>query len=448
MSSRYMEHAPVAMAVVEGATHVIVYANAEFRRVSGLAESDLVGTSFADLPRRNGSARDAQAHDTLPGEELINVLDHVRREHVRAREIAIAGNGRKTRAGGDSNDAHTEGESGRKDFVWRCTAWPVRGHRSGIDRLVVELRPAQQEHLAVTRQRNIAERMLLSALREQTLSAENVRLASSASAQRVVAEDAQSSAERAQVRAEAAQHEAEAANSAKARFLANMSHELRTPLNAIGGYAQLIELGLRGPVTPAQIHDLERIRLSQAHLLGLINTILNYSKLEAGHMLYAPVNLSLDESLIAAESLIDPQLRARGLRYQFIPCAREGTASSATPIIVRADPEKLQQILLNLLTNAIKYTDPGGEITLACRTADCIAHVSVSDTGRGIPRDQMQSIFHPFVQVGRDLSSTESGVGLGLAISRELALGMGGDLTVESILGKGSTFTLRLPLVV
>jgi len=444
VSSRYLEHAPVAIAIVEGETHIVVYANAEFRKVSGLSASDTIGRAFADLPRDGTRTRETHV---LPGDELIAMLDLVRREHVRAREVTIASNGREHAAtNGAQHDQVREGNS-RHEREWRCTVWPVRGRRPLVDRLVIELRHTQPEHLAVTRQRNIAERMLLSALREQALSAENVRLALSASAQRVVAEHAQSSAERAQARAEVAQGEAEAANSAKAQFLANMSHELRTPLNAIGGYAQLIQLGLRGPVTPTQVHDLERIQLSQAHLLGLINTILNYAKLEAGRVVYALTDVVLDDSLVMAEALIDPQLRARNLEYHFVAC-NDHDGSPAMPVLVRADPDKLQQILLNLLTNAIKYTEPGGEITLECGTDDGDARVSVRDTGRGIPPNQLQSIFQPFVQVDRRLHSTESGVGLGLAISRELALGMGGDLRVESVVGVGSTFVLRLPLAV
>jgi signal transduction histidine kinase len=416
--NRYLEHAPVAIAVVEGATHIVVYANAEFRHVSGFASSDLLGRPLADLLcRSEGAAATDQAH-ALPSDELILVLDHTRRENVRAREVVIAGN----------------------ECVWRCTAWPVHGPQPGAGQLVIELRRAQEEQLALVLQRDIAERMFLSAIREQTLSAANVQLAQSASASQVAAEHAQS-------RAEDAQHEAEDANAAKAQFLANMSHELRTPLNAIGGYAQLLEMGLRGPVTEAQIHDLGRIQLSQAHLLGLINAILNYAKLEAGHVLYAPEDIDLDVAVMNAEALIHPQLRARELEYRYVPCVQRGDGSRAATVLVHADPEKLQQILINLLTNALKYTAPGGQITLECRVADGVAMVSVRDTGRGIAADKLATIFDPFVQVDRSLHTSESGVGLGLAISRELARAMGGDLAVESVVGSGSTFTLRLPLV-
>ena len=435
VSSRYLELAPVAIAIVEGETHVVVYANAEFRKVSGLATSEVIGRAFAELLHDRHLGRGMHA---MPGDELIAMLDLVRREHVRAREVTLSSNGGALLAVNGSPRDDASALDARREREWRCTVWPVRGRRPLVDRLVLELRHAQPEHLAMTRQRNIAERMLLSALREQALSAENAQLALSASAQRVSAEDAQA-------RAEAAQGEAEAANSSKAQFLANMSHELRTPLNAIGGYAQLMQLGLRGPVTPMQIHDLQRIQLSQAHLLGLINSILGYAKLEAGRVVYELREVTLDDSLVTAEALIDPQLRARSLGYRFVPC-RDDDASPPMPVLVRADPDKLQQILLNLLTNAIKYTEPGGDIVLECSIAGRNAQVSVRDTGCGIPRKQLKSIFHPFVQVNRQLHSAETGVGLGLAISRELALGMGGDLTVESVVGEGSTFTLTLPL--
>ncbi|MGI8507810.1 MAG: sensor histidine kinase [Gemmatimonadaceae bacterium] len=324
--------------------------------------------------------------------------------------------------------------------------WPVQGDGAWTDQIVVELSPAPGDASSLVRQREIAGRMLLSALREQELSDDNVRLYGMANDARGVAEEARLHAERQRVRAERAQHEAEAANSVKAQFLANMSHELRTPLNAIGGYAQLMEMGLRGPVTAEQVQDLGRIQRSQVHLLGLINSILNYAKLEAGHVVYATQDVALDELVVDVESLVDPQLRAKGLQYHYAHRLELADATRRIPVRVKADAEKLRQILVNLLTNAIKFTASGGHITVACQTVDGTALVSVSDTGRGIPSDQLQTIFDPFVQIGRRLSSLDTGVGLGLAISRDLAVGMGGDLRVESVEGDGSTFTLILPL--
>ena len=235
----------------------------------------------------------------------------------------------------------------------------------------------------------------------------------------------------------AAQAVAEAASRAKSEFLAVMSHELRTPLNAITGYVDLIEMGLHGPVTREQRADLASIQRSQRHLMGLINGVLNYSRLEAGAVLYAVQNVAVDEVLATCEALVAPQVSSRRLAMSFDGCDPE--------LKVRADAEKLQQILLNLLTNAVKFTEPGGRITLACApTPDTVA-ITVADTGHGIAADQLERIFEPFVQVDARLTRTREGVGLGLAISRDLARGMGGDLTVESSPGAGSTFTLLLP---
>ena len=242
---------------------------------------------------------------------------------------------------------------------------------------------------------------------------------------------------RARGEAEAARAEAEQASRSKSDFLAMMSHELRTPLNAIAGYAELIELGLRGPVSDAQVTDLKKIRQNQRHLLGLINSVLNFARLDAGRVLYDLANVPVAASLRAVESLIEPQLRARQLQYDLSPCD--------TTTTVRADGEKVQQILLNLLGNAAKFTAPGGQLDMSCHVEPRQVHLKVRDTGVGISDEQLERIFEPFVQADRSLRSATEGVGLGLAISRELARGMGGDLTVESVVGVGSTFTLTLP---
>ena len=233
-----------------------------------------------------------------------------------------------------------------------------------------------------------------------------------------------------------ARKQAEDASRAKGDFLAVMSHELRTPLNAIGGYAELMELGLRGPITEAQRSDLGRIQQSQKHLLGLINQVLNYTRVETGNVSYDMTDVPVATALVAAEALVVPQVRAKGLKYILGECD--------PGLTVRADREKLQQILLNLLTNAIKFTASGGEIAVGCTVRGNEIAIHVSDTGVGIPSDKLVTIFDPFVQVDSRLIRAQEGVGLGLAISRDLARGMGGELTVESIEGKGSTFTLTL----
>jgi PAS domain S-box-containing protein len=234
-----------------------------------------------------------------------------------------------------------------------------------------------------------------------------------------------------------ARAEAEAANRAKADFLTTMSHELRTPLNAIGGYAQLMEMGIHGPVTAEQREALRRVQRSQEHLLSLINDVLNFAKLEAGRVTYHLERVAVRELIAGLDSLVVPQLAAKSLRFTCEPC-------DAT-LVVAADAEKVQQILLNLLANAIKFTPAGGAIRVAARASGDWVLVSVADTGIGIPDDRTESVFEPFVQLARGVSSTGDGTGLGLAISRDLARGMGGELTLVSTPGLGSTFTVTLP---
>jgi PAS domain S-box-containing protein len=235
-----------------------------------------------------------------------------------------------------------------------------------------------------------------------------------------------------------ARKEAEQANRAKSEFLAVMSHELRTPLNAIGGYAELIELGIRGPVSREQRDDLQRIQASQKHLLGLINEVLNYARVESGAVGYNVSDVPVEEVVRAAEALVAPQLRSKGLVLE--PASYDPSLPAA-----RADREKVQQILLNLLSNAVKFTERGGRVQVRCRGDGNRVQIAVRDTGIGIPTEKLESIFEPFVQVGRALNRPSEGTGLGLAISRDLARGMGGDLKAESELGVGSTITLELP---
>jgi signal transduction histidine kinase len=241
----------------------------------------------------------------------------------------------------------------------------------------------------------------------------------------------------ARAQAERAKAAAEQANRAKSQFLAVMSHELRTPLNAIGGYAELMDMEIHGALSAEQHDALDRIQRSQRHLLGLINQVLNYTRIETGRLRYELADLSLDDIARNVESLILPQMNARGIRYQY--------NSSRPPAIVHADSEKLQQILLNLIGNAIKFTDAGGRVTLECDVTETLVSTRVCDTGIGITAEKLEAIFEPFVQVDTNYTRTKDGIGLGLAISRDLARGMGGDLTVESALGSGSTFTLALP---
>jgi len=243
---------------------------------------------------------------------------------------------------------------------------------------------------------------------------------------------------RLQAEAEVARDQAQAANRAKSEFLAAMSHELRTPLNAIAGYTEILQLGVHGPLSDQQQDDLARIQRSQKHLLGLINDVLNFARLEAGRVPMNPQRVRADSLLSTVEAMITPQVESRGLHF-----VRQHEGDDLT---LYCDPDKSEQVLLNLLSNAVKFTPHGGTIELESCAADGVARISVRDSGVGIPQDKLEAIFEPFVQVERNLTSVSEGAGLGLAISRDLARAMGGDLRVRSKVGQGSVFTFELPL--
>ena len=248
-------------------------------------------------------------------------------------------------------------------------------------------------------------------------------------------------------RAEDARAAAHEANVAKANFLATMSHELRTPLNAISGYVQLLDMGLHGPLSADQRHALERIDRAQRHLLGVINDLLNFAKLEAGAIAYDMQRVTVADVLAAAAALVAPQLAAKGLVYH-VEGADPGT-DGGTALHVWADREKLLQVVLNLLSNAVKFTPAGGTVRLTVveDPAAETVRLRVADSGPGIPVDKLEAVFEPFVQVHQGPSTFAraiEGTGLGLAISRDLARGMGGDLSAESPPGTGALLTVTL----
>jgi signal transduction histidine kinase len=231
---------------------------------------------------------------------------------------------------------------------------------------------------------------------------------------------------------------ADVANRAKSAFLGSMSHELRTPLNVIGGYLELIEMGLRGPVTSEQLADFARIKHYREHLLALISEVLNFVGSESGRLEYHFANVLLGPVLTDVAEMLSRVADERKLTLDVRP--------SDVGASVWADESRLHQILMNLVTNALKYTPVGGGIiTLSSAVTPDSVVIHVADQGPGIPIEHREAIFEPFVQLTSGLADRRGGVGLGLAISRDLARAMKGDITVDSTLGVGSRFALRLP---
>jgi signal transduction histidine kinase len=387
---RCVEQGPLPFAITRGPTHALVYANSAFWRLPQLAYEGGIALPIANVFK--GSIKNA----------LTAIMD-------RAFEGAL-----------DRVDSRIAGE-GENDHGWKCAVWSVVTPDGKVEGLGIELRQAHHPDGALDLQRQVAEQMLLGALRE-----------------RGFAEDAERASENRRVllvQAEGARAEANAANLAKVSFLANMSHDLRTPLNAILGYADLLEVHVHGALTPEQENDVARIKRSARYLTSLINDILNFAKIEAGTLDLKIAVVPVDAMVSWLEEVLHPQLAAKGLTFARSDCTG----------FVSADPEKLQQILLNLATNAMKFT-PAGGIAVRCKNTESIVCIEIVDTGTGIPESELERIFEPFIQVNRSLTQTSNeGVGLGLAISRHLARAMNGDITVRSTLDHGSAFSLDLP---
>jgi signal transduction histidine kinase len=230
---------------------------------------------------------------------------------------------------------------------------------------------------------------------------------------------------------------AEAAANAKAEFLTMMSHELRTPLNAIAGYAQLLEMGFRGPLNDQQRDAVARILRSQEHLLELVDAVLTFSRLTGGRLTLATTAAQAVALMESAAAAARSEFVSRGIDFRRVPCTNE--------LMVSADQARAVEILRHLLANAAKFTPRGGRVTLSCERGAGVARFIVADTGRGIAPGQREAIFQPFVQVEKGLTRSVDGTGLGLAVGRELAERMGGSLTVTSEEGVGSRFVLTLP---
>ncbi len=231
--------------------------------------------------------------------------------------------------------------------------------------------------------------------------------------------------------------ELERAQRLKDQLLATVSHEFRTGLAAIGGYADLLEVGIRGPLSEPQLSDVRSIRRAYVHLAVLINDLLDYSRIAATgtspKVRLDVTDIVLEDVVRSVSDMIAPQAQACGIAL---------SVERPPAIVVRADGERLGQILLNLLGNAVKFTPSGGRIQILSRATATDALVEVADTGLGVPDDKREEIFQPFVRLG---DSIVPGTGLGLAISRDLARAMGGDIVVDANDDCGSRFVLRLP---
>jgi signal transduction histidine kinase len=250
-------------------------------------------------------------------------------------------------------------------------------------------------------------------------------------------QQARAHAEKARSEAEAARAEAERANNSKTDFLAVMSHELRTPLTAIMGYEELLSDGITGPVTELQRQQLGRINASARHLLGLIDEILTFARVDIGRERVRWESMSVNHTLGDAASLVQPMAVDKKLRF-VVELLDEDQA-------IQTDGTKLRQMLVNLLSNGIKFTDKG-EIRLDCAVNSSTLEIRIADTGVGIAAENIEDVFEPFWQAEQTATRKTGGTGLGLSVTRKLARLLGGDVTVASRVGAGSTFLLTLPM--
>jgi signal transduction histidine kinase len=253
---------------------------------------------------------------------------------------------------------------------------------------------------------------------------------------RAASERARKEAEDAVEQAQAARAIAESANGAKSDFLAVMSHELRTPLAAIMGYQELLADGITGPITEAQGQQLGRIKLSARHLLSLIDEILTFTRLDAGRETIAPEEIDLHEALRGAVEIVEPLAETKKLELRL--------TSPGPGVRIETDPTKLRQILVNLLSNAVKFTEEG-RVSLEAQVVEDQLQIAVSDTGIGIQPEHINKIFDPFWQVEQKATRRATGTGLGLTVTRRLANLLGGDVSVASSPGEGTTFSVTLP---
>ena len=234
-----------------------------------------------------------------------------------------------------------------------------------------------------------------------------------------------------------AREKAESANRAKAGFLAVVSHELRTPLNAISGYLDMLALEVDGPLTEKQRRCVDRISQSQRHLLSLIEDVLGFAQVEAGRLSFVIGPVRIHDVLTSIQSIVGAQLDRKNLALT-IPDSRE-------EVLVRADGDKLRQALLNIVSNAMKFTPTGGNIRITTKTSDDRVRITVRDDGIGIPAPQVERVFEPFYQVEQGDTRRYPGLGLGLSIVRDTILAMEGEVDIESREGEGTAVSVILP---
>jgi PAS domain S-box-containing protein len=406
----------------------VLYTNATLRSMLGYDAGELDGVHVERLL-------------TIAGRIFYQThLFPLLRLHGAAREVFLL---LRTKAGADVGALVNAGRTTRDGTtVIDCVLMEVQERRKYEEELLRARQSADRANAELSAQAKAREEAL-EQVREQAveLEAQSQQLQEQTAELEMQQEELQSAYDRLLAQTaelERARTTANEANEAKSQFLSTMSHELRTPLNAIGGYVQLMEMEVQGPITDAQRKSLDRIRRSHQHLLRLVNDVLDLSRIEAGRMDYRIEELDIPTIVANVVPMVEPQLAEAGLTL-------DAAIDEAPP--ARADREKTQQILINLLTNAVKFTPRGGRVAVRTRldAAGRRTLVDVSDTGIGIPPEQLASVFEPFVQVKSDATRGSEGTGLGLAISRDLARGMGGDLTAASERGVGSTFTLHLP---
>lgn len=253
----------------------------------------------------------------------------------------------------------------------------------------------------------------------------------------VLEQQARAHAERARNEAETARAEAERANNSKTDFLAVMSHELRTPLTAIMGYEELLSDGITGPVTELQKQQLGRINASARHLLGLIDEILTFARVDIGRERVRWEAMSINHTLTDAAALVQPMAADKKLRF-VVESLEEDQA-------IQTDGTKFRQMLVNILSNGIKFTDEG-EVRVRCAVNNGFLEVQIADTGCGIAAENIEDVFEPFWQAEQTATRKTGGTGLGLSVTRKLARLLGGDVTVVSRMGAGTTFLLTLPM--